>query len=182
MAYLVGTDEAGYGPNLGPLVIAGTLWSTPEVRDADSLYDQLPGVVAPGKRASAVGSSLVLGDSKALYQPKGGLAALERGVFAALSALPNALQPDALQPDAPQPDAPQPDAPHALERQPTGPGARSWNAVTPALASRWGRFPGIPTATAVYRLMPITPRSIRPASCCEKRCKSLTFSCWTFEL
>ena len=27
MAFLIGTDEAGYGPNLGPLTICGTLWS-----------------------------------------------------------------------------------------------------------------------------------------------------------
>ena len=30
MAYLIGTDEAGYGPNLGPLVISATLWEVPE--------------------------------------------------------------------------------------------------------------------------------------------------------
>src|SRR5271163_2247191 len=26
MAYLIGTDEAGYAPNLGPLVISSTVW------------------------------------------------------------------------------------------------------------------------------------------------------------
>ena len=26
MPYLVGTDEAGYAPNLGPLVISATVW------------------------------------------------------------------------------------------------------------------------------------------------------------
>ena len=26
MRYLLGTDEAGYGPNLGPLVVAASAW------------------------------------------------------------------------------------------------------------------------------------------------------------
>ena len=26
MLYVIGTDEAGYGPHLGPLVISATLW------------------------------------------------------------------------------------------------------------------------------------------------------------
>ena len=26
MTLLIGTDEAGYGPNLGPLVVAATAW------------------------------------------------------------------------------------------------------------------------------------------------------------
>ena len=26
MTLVIGTDEAGYGPNLGPLVVAATLW------------------------------------------------------------------------------------------------------------------------------------------------------------
>ena len=30
MTYLIGTDEAGYGPNLGPLVISATVWQVPD--------------------------------------------------------------------------------------------------------------------------------------------------------
>ena len=29
MGRLVGMDEAGYGPNLGPLVVAATVWDIP---------------------------------------------------------------------------------------------------------------------------------------------------------
>ena len=30
MAILIGIDEAGYGPNYGPLVVAATAWHVPE--------------------------------------------------------------------------------------------------------------------------------------------------------
>jgi len=86
MAYLVGTDEAGYGPNLGPLVIAATVWQVPDgARDGD-LYELLQDAVgcAPSRPADA--SRLVWADSKLLYRPGSGLAALEQGVLAALGA------------------------------------------------------------------------------------------------
>jgi hypothetical protein len=84
MAYLVGTDEAGYGPNLGPLVIGATLWRVPDGVDGEQLYALLDNVSAPGEQADGNSQRLVIGDSKALYRPQDGLAALERGVFAAL--------------------------------------------------------------------------------------------------
>ncbi len=85
MAYLVGTDEAGYGPNLGPLVIAGTLWHVPEGVDGEELYRRLRGVIAPANRKATGEPALRIGDSKSLYHPGGGLVGLERGVFAALA-------------------------------------------------------------------------------------------------
>ncbi len=91
MTYLVGTDEAGYGPNLGPLVIAGTLWHVPVGVEGDDLYERIPGIRAAGRRQAAVEPSLVIGDSKSLYSPASGLAALERGVFAALNVAPAAV-------------------------------------------------------------------------------------------
>lgn len=47
MPYLIGTDEAGYGPNLGPLVISATVWhvDAPSVCD---LYERLCAIVSPG--------------------------------------------------------------------------------------------------------------------------------------
>ena len=50
MTYLIGTDEAGYGPNLGPLVISATVWRVPDGVRAEGLYKRLPGIVtADGK-------------------------------------------------------------------------------------------------------------------------------------
>lgn len=80
---VVGTDEAGYGPNLGPLVIAGTVWQTPGPAAPDSWYELLEGVVSASPSAPAE-SRLWWADSKAVYRSGQGLAALERGVLAAL--------------------------------------------------------------------------------------------------
>jgi hypothetical protein len=46
MTYLIGTDEAGYGPNLGPLVISATVWQVPDGVRSEDLYGRLRGVVA----------------------------------------------------------------------------------------------------------------------------------------
>ena len=82
MALLIGTDEAGYGPNLGPLVISATAWQVPdELGDAD-LFELLRSVVARDSKDGRI----AIADSKILYKPGGGLAALERGVLASLGA------------------------------------------------------------------------------------------------
>ncbi len=84
MTYLLGLDEAGYGPNLGPLVIGASLWHTPGDGPARDLYELLrPAVTAKATSASDT-SCLALADSKALYSPGSGWALLERGVMAAL--------------------------------------------------------------------------------------------------
>jgi hypothetical protein len=86
MFYLIGTDEAGYGPNLGPLVITASVWRLDgEDPDAD-LYRLLRGVVRSASSKSS-GRWLHIADSKQLYQPGGGLALLEEGVLSALFAL-----------------------------------------------------------------------------------------------
>src|SRR5688500_18770960 len=86
MAYLVGTDEAGYGPYMGPLVISATVWQAPGPASSCDLYQRLAKSVRPAP-GSARCRRLVWGDSKVLYQPKAGLALLERGLLAALSLL-----------------------------------------------------------------------------------------------
>ena len=114
MGILIGMDEAGYGPNLGPLVVAATAWE---------VADEGPGVGGQGSGSTleplASGGPVLLtsaarpnlqhidlyrllrrvvahapdehriaiADSKRLYKPGHGLRQLERGVHTALGAL-----------------------------------------------------------------------------------------------
>jgi ribonuclease HII len=86
MAYLIGTDEAGYGPNLGPLVVSATLWQVPEGLGGEELYGRLHDVIAPTP-GGAGPTRVAMADSKILYQPGKGLRHLERGLLAALELL-----------------------------------------------------------------------------------------------
>jgi hypothetical protein len=83
MRYLIGTDEAGYGPNLGPLVMAATLWLVPDDVDGETLYSRLPHISASPDRLDRDQPGLCIGDSKTLYRAGEGLATLESGVLAA---------------------------------------------------------------------------------------------------
>jgi hypothetical protein len=85
MTYLIGTDEAGYGPNLGPLVIAASVWRVPADLQDEDLYQALGPVVAD--RPTLEPDRLAIADSKLLYRPGGDLAQLERGLLTALSAV-----------------------------------------------------------------------------------------------
>jgi hypothetical protein len=89
MGLLLGTDEAGYGPNLGPLVISATVWEAPEGVSGEDLFDHIRHVVA--RRIDAVshpgGPCVAMADSKRLYTPGKGLRHLERGLWAALGLL-----------------------------------------------------------------------------------------------
>jgi hypothetical protein len=86
MLYVVGTDEAGYGPHLGPLVIAATVWQIDEAAKAHDLYRLLRKVIC-NDAAKATARKIAMADSKALYSPDRGLHDLERGVLAALCCL-----------------------------------------------------------------------------------------------
>ena len=87
MPFLLGTDEAGYGPNLGPLVISASVWEVPEGVRGDELYERLQTVIAPAaaRSAKAAGQRVAIADSKVLYQSGKGLKLLERGLWAAWS-------------------------------------------------------------------------------------------------
>jgi ribonuclease HII len=87
MPYLLGTDEAGYGPNLGPLLITGTLWQLPEALAEADLYEVLADVVTVARRDPCTPKRLSIADSKALYRSGDNLCALEQGVFATLELL-----------------------------------------------------------------------------------------------
>jgi hypothetical protein len=86
MRLLLGTDEAGYGPNLGPLIIAATAWEVPERIAPEAMYDALNEVVCNGA-VKPDDCRLPIADSKQLYKPGLGLASLERAVLTALAIL-----------------------------------------------------------------------------------------------
>jgi hypothetical protein len=85
MPWVIGTDEAGYGPNLGPLVIGASVWhysgSLPLDRALSELAAAL-GTIEDPPRAKGI----AIADSKRLYSPQRGLALLESCLLAALSA------------------------------------------------------------------------------------------------
>ncbi len=83
MKYLIGTDEAGYGPNLGPLVISATLWEVDPWSDGESLYDRLKQVIAPVAEPRN-SRRIAVCDSKSLYRTGGGLRSLEHGLHPCL--------------------------------------------------------------------------------------------------
>ena len=83
MAWIIGIDEAGYGPNLGPLVMTAAACRVPdEVAGAD-LWQRLRAAVR--RRAEPDDGRLLIEDSKQVYSPARGLLDLETGVLAALS-------------------------------------------------------------------------------------------------
>lgn len=78
MAWVVGVDEAGYGPNLGPLVQAATVVPLPD--DDPSGWRTLAPVVR--RSGEPADGRLLVDDSKTVYT-RGGLPGLERVVWAA---------------------------------------------------------------------------------------------------
>ncbi|NND98587.1 MAG: hypothetical protein HKN47_14800 [Pirellulaceae bacterium] len=66
---LIATDEAGYGPKLGPLVIGATTWHLPtgcstELDDLQRLFSPL------AESHQVAGVKVVINDSKAVFKPK----------------------------------------------------------------------------------------------------------------
>jgi ribonuclease HII len=76
---ILGTDEAGYGPNLGPLVVSLTAWEA-DMNDLSLLFEPL-------KK-----EGIVIGDSKKLYHG-GSITALETGLLVPLRVLKKNLVP-----------------------------------------------------------------------------------------
>ncbi len=76
MTLVVGTDEAGYGPNLGPLVVAATAWEA--AANTDGVEAAFAGAMA--------GIDGLWGDSKRIFRGGAGFAALERGAMAGVAA------------------------------------------------------------------------------------------------
>jgi ribonuclease HII len=78
---VIGVDEAGYGPNLGPLVIAASAWSIPATMSEEEFTRTLAEDFRPSPWRKH-GTHVPLGDSKKLYQPSTGLQSLELGLLA----------------------------------------------------------------------------------------------------
>jgi hypothetical protein len=99
MGYIIGTDEAGYGPNLGPLIISATVWDAPDGIGGEGLFELLDAVVGQvvqrgansqsgrkngrARKSSPCKGLPVFADSKVLFTPGKGLQKLEHGLWAA---------------------------------------------------------------------------------------------------
>jgi ribonuclease HII len=80
MTWIIGIDEAGYGPNLGPLVMTSVACRVPDRLAGADLWQLFSESV---RRADDPNDGRILiDDSKLVYSPARGLQALERGVHA----------------------------------------------------------------------------------------------------
>src|SRR5260370_41854181 len=90
MSWIIGVDEAGYGPNLGPFVMTAVACRVPDDLGCPNLWQLLGGVVRQAGDDAEEGDGRVLvDDSKLVYSTTRGLAELERGVHALLLRAPS---------------------------------------------------------------------------------------------
>lgn len=82
MPIWAGIDEAGYGPLLGPLVVASSSFWMSQVPKEGQLWSDLNDAVA--RRPKKADGRLVVNDSKKVYSPSRGLRLLEEGVLSFL--------------------------------------------------------------------------------------------------
>lgn len=85
MAIIVGIDEAGVGPILGPLVVTSTAFSVPDELVTKDLWQLLRKSTAKTKK-NLIGR-LLISDSKKAYTRSAGLGHLQRTSLAALKCL-----------------------------------------------------------------------------------------------
>jgi hypothetical protein len=78
LGIVIGMDEAGYGPNLGPLVITATVWQVPDDPRTTDFWKSLEHVVS--QTATRDADRIHVADSKEVYSPSRGLQPLERSI------------------------------------------------------------------------------------------------------
>jgi hypothetical protein len=82
VGWIIGIDEAGYGPNLGPFVMTAVACRVHDgPHDAD-LWERLGAAVR--RAGEADDGRMLVADSKVVYSTTRGLLGLERGVLSAL--------------------------------------------------------------------------------------------------
>jgi ribonuclease HII len=81
VAYVLGIDEAGLSPVVGPLVVSGTLFKTSAADEGANFWRMLEGCIC--SRAREAAGRLIVADSKAVHK-KGDLTRLEEAVFSFL--------------------------------------------------------------------------------------------------
>lgn len=80
MPWIIGIDEAGYGPNLGPLVMTSAACRVPAERVGCNLWELLANTVR--RPEEPADERIVVGDSKLVYTSARGLGDLETSVLA----------------------------------------------------------------------------------------------------
>jgi len=82
---VVGIDEAGLGPILGPLIVSAACFSIPPTTNQSDLWQLLGESVSSEKKHLA--GRLLICDSKKAYTPSTGIAFLEKTVLSCLSCI-----------------------------------------------------------------------------------------------
>lgn len=85
MGFVIGMDEAGYGPNLGPLVVSATVWEVPGTPRRTSFWNEFEGLIV--QHTPKHPDQIQIADSKVVHDTAKGVGPLERGVLSAWSAL-----------------------------------------------------------------------------------------------
>ncbi|MCH2202217.1 MAG: hypothetical protein MK102_09610 [Fuerstiella sp.] len=85
MTFFIGTDEAGYGPNFGPLLITATAWRFPEGTTAPQCWEMLSDTI--GTSLPELPEKLQVADSKKVYSPGRSITSLEKTVLSFLKLL-----------------------------------------------------------------------------------------------